>query len=139
MKPFEILSHTADVRLKIYGSSKEEIFRNALKGMGQILGPVFNGSEFEQPNKTHKVKVDSPDLAALLVDFLNEVVSLLSQQKILHFKSNFAKLTDTHLEAELEGMSVKELGEEIKAATYHELYFKESPGAGWEAMVIFDI
>jgi SHS2 domain-containing protein len=36
-------------------------------------------------------------------------------------------------------MSVKELGEEIKAATYNELYFKESPGAGWEAMVIFDI
>jgi SHS2 domain-containing protein len=36
---YEILPHTADLRIRAYGASLSELFRNALRGLGAVLQP----------------------------------------------------------------------------------------------------
>ena len=37
MKEFEILEHTADIGIMVYGKNKREIFINAARGMFEII------------------------------------------------------------------------------------------------------
>lgn len=40
-KDFEILPHTADIKLRVYGKTIEELFENAMVGMFQSINPVL--------------------------------------------------------------------------------------------------
>lgn len=136
MKPFEILPHTADVRLKIYGASQEEVFKNALKGMAEILKPqIFDPAS----ENWREIKIQSVDLAALLVDFLNEVLYLSGVNKEIYEEIDILSLTETEFKGKIKGRKIISFGEDIKAATYHENYFKQNPDSTWEALIIFDI
>jgi len=69
---YEILQHTADVRLRVTASSLEELFADALRGLMEVMGaPV--GAHSVRP-ETEEIELDSVDLTALLVDFLNEAL-----------------------------------------------------------------
>jgi len=134
-KKFKILPHTADVRLLIFGSSFEEIFKNALLGMAQILKPT------EMKNKTisQKIKIKSLDPPALLIDFLSEILYLSTTNKAIYKELKIEVVTPTSIEAEIKGVKVKSFGEDIKGVTYHESYFQQKSENVWEALVIFDI
>src|SRR5205823_8260359 len=69
---YEILQHTADVRLRVTASSLEELFADALQGLMAVMGtPV--GAHSVRP-ETEEIELDSVDLTAVLVDFLNEAL-----------------------------------------------------------------
>lgn len=135
MRPFEILPHTADIRIRAFGKSREELFQNMLQGM-------FSGY---QPDRSHlSIKRDftasSPDLAALLVDFLSEALRLADTYHEVYDELSFSRFTDTECAGELKGWPLKAVeGEEIKAATYHDLKLGQKQDGIWEAEVIFDI
>jgi len=74
-----------------------------------------------------------------LVDFLSEVLYQTQVNKEIYNKVEFKKLTDTELEAEIFGQKVEGFGEDIKAATYHNLEIKQKERGGWEAIVLFDV
>ena len=147
VKKFEILPHTADVRLKVFGKTKEELFKNAMLGMAKILAKSPKSKlkiknfppKADQP-LVEKLKIKSPDINSLLVDFLSEV---LYQSQINHavFKEvNFSNFKETELEAEISGFKIGEFDNDIKAVTYHELEIKKSPAKGFfETIIVFDI
>ena len=137
--PFEIRGHTADLRLYASGKTKEELFSNMILGMSGILKSTFVEESEEELLSRREVTIDSADLAALLVDFLNEVLYLSNTNKEVYRKVDFVAFSDTHLEAELSGKEVEGFDEDIKAATYHEVEVKQGKDGFWEATVILDI
>lgn len=135
---FEILPHTADVRLKVFGKTKEELFKNAALGMTQILA-TSPKSEPKIKSLKFKIKVKSPDINSLLVDFLSEVLYQSQINRAFFPTVKFLKFGDGELGAEIRGFKIERFNEDIKAVTYHELDIKKSPIGGFETIVIFDI
>lgn len=149
MKNYKILEHTADIKVKALGKTKEELFLNAMKGMTAVLRPQVQSPKSKVQNK---IKVESLDLNSLLVDFLNEVLYQGQVNKEAYNDIKFSKFSDKELEGELFGNKIELFGEDIKAATYHELEItpprvdsrprgeagKNKKGL-WEGTVLFDI
>ena len=133
---YKILEHTADLKIKAFGKTKEELFENAMIGM-------FEGAKYERNLKSQisnlKVKVKSIDLPSLLVDFLSEVLYLVETKKLVFEKTKFQKITNNEIEAELIGKKLKRIGVQIKGVTYHDLKVSQRKDGIWEATILFDI
>lgn len=132
---FKILPHTADVRLLIFGNSFAEIFQNALLGMKQILNP----KELNVKTQWRRIKVESIDPTALLIDFLSEVLYLIQTNNEIYDELKIFNLTPNFLEGAIIGKKVECFFEDIKAVTYHEAYLEQKSDNLWEALVIFDL
>jgi len=137
MHSFEILPHTADLRLKISGDSPEELFRAAVIGMGSVI--KRDACDAGKINKKKNVSLRSADRTALLVDFLSEVLTASQTDKIVFCDASFEKLTETELIGEIKGTTVDEFDEDIKAVTYHEADVQKNERGQWETVIIFDI
>lgn len=133
---FEVMPHTADLRLKVRGSSREDLFREALRGMTAAMraGKIDPASESRRT-----VVLESVDPTSLLVDFLNEVLFFAQVHREVFDRVNFRVLTDTRLEAELSGHRASEFGVDIKAATYHEAEVRQNEAGEWETTLVFDV
>ena len=136
LKKYEILEHKADLKIRVFGKTKEELFLKMMIGMNENMKP-----EIKEPiEKTKReIKIESPDLNSLLVDFLSEVLYLIQVNKEIYFDAKFTKFSDTELEGELTGQKVERFGEDIKAVTYHGLDIHQRKDGIWEATVLFDI
>ena len=110
------------------------LFTQALLGMFAYLRPGKGRKEVKR-----RVAISSPDRVALLVDFLNEALSLAQSHKEVYESVEFDKLVENELTGRLRGHSAKSFGEDIKAVTYHEAKIERVPKAGWRARIIFDI
>lgn len=145
-KDFEFLSHTADIQMRAYGKTKEELFCNALNGMFQSIGPHAQGCETKNgrlicPQLPEKQTVDirSTQFDLLLVDFLSEALYFSDIHNQAYFDAEIHELTDTHVRATLRGVQIERFDVvEIKAVTYHELEVKQVDGV-WQATIVFDI
>ena len=135
-KKYEILEHKADLKIRVFGKTKEELFLNALFGMQDCMKP-----ELKKPEEKagRGIKIKSPDLPALLVDFLSEVLYLIQVNKETYSDIKFKKFSDTEIEADLIGQKVERFGEDIKAATYHGLDIHQKEDETWETTILFDI
>jgi len=145
-KDFEFLPHTADIQMRAYGTTKEELFCNALNGMFQSIGPHADGCEIKNDrlvcvklSERQVIEVRAAQLDLLLVDFLSEALYLSDIHNQAYFDADMNELTDKHVKATLHGVNVTSFDVvEIKAVTYHELEVKQVDGI-WQATVVFDI
>jgi len=153
MGSFEILDHTADVGIRAQGSSLEELFEQASRGLAEIIGiwaPVSAPKrEGHLPAEQIVIDLGAKDLGGLLVDWLGEIVYLADVKESLL----------THVDAEavgepggaeaggytaagrlwLEPRTGKQPeGTAVKAITYHRLKVAPTP-AGWMAEVYVDV
>lgn len=135
MTAYEVLDHTGDVRIRVYGKTKEELFGNAMKGMITLLKCKVSSDKF----KKRKTAIQSQDINALLVDFLNEVNYLRQVNNEVYQKVIFRNFSDTKLEVELEGYPVEEFEEDIKAVTFHDVDIHQNPDGFWETFIVFDV
>ena len=137
MKNYEILEHTADIRIRVLGNSLNDLFINAALAMFDIL------AEKEHSEKT-AVKAlilqEAIDIEELFINWLNELLSLSAAKEIIFSEFKINKLTDTSLDIECLGARASgyRINTEIKAATYHGLKMQKND-KGWEAEVIFDV
>ncbi len=117
MKEYEVLEHKADLKIRAFGKTKEELFQNTLLAMIENMKP-----ELKKPEEKTKreIKIKSLDPLSLLVDFLNEVLYLTQVNKEI-YNIKFQKITDNEIEGELIGQKVERFGEDIKAVTHHDL------------------
>jgi SHS2 domain-containing protein len=135
MKKFEILEHKADLKIRVFGKTKEELFENAMVGM---LKSAKYEKEVKNQKSKIKIKIKSIDLPSLLVDFLSEVLYLVETKKLVFEKVEFKKFTENEIEAILIGKPLKRMGVHIKAVTYHDLKILQKK-EGFEAEILFDI
>jgi len=128
----EILQHTADVRLHVTGSTLEELFVDALRGLMEVMHGAMEGAE-----ETEQVEVESVDVTALLVDFLNEALVRAHVRRRSFTGASFASLTETRAAATLTSVPA-EFDEDVKAVTYHEAEVRRGED-GWTTMLVLDI
>jgi len=131
---YEILEHKADLKIRVFGKTKKELFLNAVLAMGESLKPNGKSSIVDR-----KIKVKSGNLETLLVDFLSEVLYLVQVNKEIYINVEFNKFSDNEIETELSGQKVERFGEDIKAVTYHNLDVRQKEDDNWEATILFDV
>jgi len=136
MKHYELVSHTADVRLKLEASTLEELFEVALLGMAELIKPEACSKTCDIKNE---INLSSIDPTALLVDFLSDVLTLTQTDKVIYCKIEFEKLTETEIKATIFGMTVDSFDEDVKAVTYHEAEVKKNEKGNYTTVIVFDI
>ncbi len=134
MEKYQILEHKADVKIKVFGRTKEELFLNALKGMNYILKPEVEKGFC----KKREIKIESLNLDTLLVDFLSEILYLTQVNRETYEDIKFKEFTNNKIEGELRGRKIKRLGEDIKGVTYHNLKIQKKENF-WTTTILFDI
>lgn len=146
MKDFESISHTADIKIRVYGTTVKELFRNALIGMFQTIHPQVPGCQVRNERVVckslpiqHVIEVHSKDKEALLVDFLSDALCLSDMHNEAYLDAHIQELSDTHIKATVYGVAITGFEVvEIKAVTYHELVIMQVNGH-WQADIVFDI
>jgi len=138
LKRYEIVDHTADIGIKVYGKSAEELFINAAYGMFEIIADL----EGLKPSTSIKVKLGAQSAEELLVAWLDELIYNFYTKKIIFSDFKISILSDTKIEAEAFGKHIGDkksrLKTEIKAATYHDLRIEKESGS-YQAQIIFDV
>ncbi|HEV2722821.1 MAG TPA: archease [Thermoanaerobaculia bacterium] len=129
---YEILHHTADVRLRVTASTLEDLFADALRGLMDVMHGATSAGE-----RTETIELDSVDVTALLVDFLNEALMRAHVHRRSFTGASFASLSETHVAATLTSVPAT-FDEDVKAVTYHEAEVRRDGGA-WTTMLVLDI
>lgn len=138
MKSLEYLHHTADIRMKIQGSSEEELFRAGLEGIGRILKTdIFEKTP--QADEIMEISLVSGDMTTLLVEFLNEVLMYSHTQKSVFFDVHFQHIAEKEIRAKIIGKRVYAFDEDIKAVTYHEAQVQKNGSGMFETIIVLDI
>ncbi|MCM8832102.1 MAG: archease [Candidatus Omnitrophica bacterium] len=134
MMKYKILEHTADIKIKIFGKTINELFKNSAIALFSTLT--------EQKSKSIKkqsIILEAENLEDLLVSWLNELIFLFFTYKFV--PANYSiSINQNKLEAKIYGESLKNLkvNTEVKAATYHNLRIRKNKN-GLEANIIFDV
>ncbi|MFH1426759.1 MAG: archease [Candidatus Kerfeldbacteria bacterium] len=143
MKKFEFIGHTADIRMKVAGATQEELFASAFEGLSELLSKSFCKDSSAERKDAEAVEVgiaiDSPDMTALLVDFLSEVLLNSHEQKAVFCTVDFSSITETALTATLKGSSIDGFDDDVKAVTYHEADIVKNADGEYETIIVFDI
>ena len=145
IKEFELIPHTADLKIQAYGITLEELFKNALKSMFTIIKPKSKYIKYINNNiiintytaKRH-VTVESQDSETLIIDFLSECLYLSDIYNESYFNANFSLINSNKLEANIFGIKSTGFDVEIKAVTYHDLTIKKINKL-YVATIVFDI
>ena len=146
IKDFELVPHTADIKIRVYGETMKELFRNALVGMFQSVGPKSTMCRMDNERlvcdslpKEHLVEVESFEVESLLVDFLSEALYLSDIYNEAYLDVIIHELTDTTIKATFQGVPVTGFDVvELKAVTYHDLAIEQKQQT-WQTDIVFDI
>ncbi len=127
------IEHTADLALHLQGADWVDLFTVAAQGMiGLIFDPAGVAVE-----RTLEVELESVDLEALLVDWLNELLYLGEREGLAFVSFDFSVLEPQRLRAMVGGGAHPPYQHYIKAATFHDLKILSTP-AGYETEIVFD-
>jgi SHS2 domain-containing protein len=148
--PHEIIDHTADIKMRVWGDSLQNLFLEAVLAMMKMIklprqpeaGPplVENTKKYEYTKSPErKIVMEAPDTTALLIDFLSEVLAFSQTNKEIYTQISFTEFGSTSLKAVLEGIKVDKFDEDIKAVTYHEADVEQNEKGNWETLLVFDI
>lgn len=132
---YEEIDHTADVGIRAYGSSLNELFANAAEGMFSLIVDLDGVKAIGEV----EVRLEAEDVVTLLVRWLSELLYLHETQRYL-FRLFKVEVRDGSLRATAAGETIDksrhELRLAIKAVTRHGLTVDPKKGI---AQVIFDI
>ncbi len=134
----KILPHTADLAIKITSETLPGLFRLSLQSLNQLLKPNFHPRIIDL-SVTERVKLQSPDTTALLIDFLSKVLRLSQIHKAIFVDFDIDKMTDCELVATLSGKQIGAFAEDVKTVTYHEAEVTVNGNGDWETSIIFDV
>jgi len=138
MKRYELIDHTADIGIKVYGRDLKELFRNAAFAMFDIMADL----EGLNSSVTVEIRKEAPNREELLVNWLDELLYNFYTKRLIFSEFDISELDDTHIVGRIIGRHIGEnrsrLKTEIKAATYHDLKIEKTKDS-WQTQLIFDI
>jgi SHS2 domain-containing protein len=132
---YEEIEHTADVGIRAYGRSLNELFANAAAGMFSLIADLRTVKQVGEV----EVRVTAEDTPTLLLRWLADLLYVHETQHLL-FRAFEANVRGTSLNGVARGEAMDknrhELKLAIKAVTRHKLTVDADKGV---AQVIFDI
>ncbi|HZQ10324.1 MAG TPA: archease [Anaerolineae bacterium] len=133
MKRYEEIDHTADWAFRAFGRNLKDLYENAAYAIFELEGAT------DAPiTVTRQVRVQGIDYEGLLVNWLNELLFLQETKNETYQQFKITNLTDTELEATIQGAAALPTKKFIKAVTYHDLKIERTP-RGWQATVVVDV
>ena len=136
-KGYEFFDHTADVGLRVWGGSLEELFTRA----GQALTTLLVEDSTVAATQERSVALSASSVDSLLRVWLSELLVWFSTDHFL--AGGYAlKVTPTQLSGRVQGerfdASRHLCGTEVKGVTRHQLSVTQEAGR-WTAQVILDV
>jgi len=132
---FEVIDHTADWAIRIYGRDLGELLMNAALGMSSLLVAEL----YSVPLQIQRdLELKAFDAETLLVDWLSELAYFAEEEQLVFREFRLQEVTSNHLKAHLRGGTAPELQKHIKAVTYHDLEIRQTE-SGLTATVVFDV
>ncbi len=137
---YQIIDHTADIGIKVEGSSLEELFLSSAEAVFDLM--VASKREYI-PSIEVPVEVEAPALDQLLVRWLSELLFIFETRRLVLSKFWIDELDEHHVKASAKGLKFEASRHTqklaVKAVTYHKLSVKQDERGRWHAEVIFDI
>ncbi|MCI4371747.1 MAG: archease [Thermoplasmata archaeon] len=132
---YEEIDHTADVGIRAYGATFNELFANAAEGMFSLIADL----EAVKPVGEIELRLTGEDVPTLLLRWLSELLYVHETERFL-FASFDVDISGTTLRGRARGEAIDkrrhELKLAIKAVTRHRLSVDLEKGI---AEVIFDV
>ena len=132
---YEEIEHTADVAIRAYGSTLDELFANAAEGMFSLIADLDSVKAVGEV----EVRLEAEEIPTLLLRWLSELLYIHETQRLL-FSSFEVRVVGTSLQGRARGEAIDKKRHElklvIKAVTRHRLTVDPEKGI---AEVIFDI
>ena len=130
---YEWRSHTAEVELFVRAESEEAVFADALDAFGRLIELEAGG----EPAR-HALALEGRDPAALLVEWLEELIYLADTDSFVPDGAERLELSAAGLRAEVVGRRAA-FDPLVKAATYHDVRFERTNDGSWEAKIVLDV
>ena len=130
-KPHELIEHTADVGLRVFARSAEDLYINAAKGMFAIIADRKARAKKAAGIKKTKFELDirARNREELLVSWLSELLTLFDIHDLIFIRFKINRLTAKQIKALAWAEPLNEQTytrkTEIKAVTYHRLKIKK--------------
>ena len=131
----EQVEHTAEVCVHICAASFGELAAEAGRALARI---ELATSSLSPGGAWRDIEVWATDRAALLVDWLNELIYRAETDRWVAAAFQVLEATDTCLRMRAQGVPVAEGPARVKAATFAGLEIRPIPG-GLEAQVVLDV
>lgn len=133
---YEILEHTADLKIKSYGEDLPELFANSALAMTEyIFGEDVSD---EEAVETETVEVEADDIESLLVNWLSEILFLSATKYRAYIVYGIKDFTNKKIVAKV-GSREATAKEDIKAVTFNDLKIEQERYENWSAVVVYDI
>jgi len=137
-QPYELLEHTADIRIRVRARDLPSLFERA----GYALFDLVSDVSSIRGTEKRSISVRASDLEELLVSWLGELLYQFEVNGLLFSTFSVLSLDDQSLSAEVQGEAYDSarhlLKADIKAVTYHQLEIVQA-GGEWQAAIVFDI
>lgn len=135
---FEILDHTADIGLIVYGQDLKTLFENAGEAFFHLITDLNRVRQKEE----RRIELRGEALERLMVDWLNELLYLHDVENLLFKEFEVESVEENGLKAVVRGERFQEgvhvIHTGVKAVTYHQIQVKRE-GRIWRARVIVDL
>jgi len=138
MKRFEVLDHTADIGLIVYGEDLKTLFENA----GEAFFHLITDLKKVRRRVEKRIEIRGEDLERLMVDWLSELLYLYDVENLLFKGFKVESVGEGGLKARVKGEPFQEgvhvIKTGVKAVTYHQIEVRKENGR-WRAQIIFDL
>jgi SHS2 domain-containing protein len=138
MRRFEILDHTADIGLIVYGEDLKTLFENAGKAFFHLITDMRKVRQRVE----RRIEIRGEALERLMVDWLSELLYLHEVENLLFKGFKIESIGEEGLKAIVKGEPFQEgvhvIKTGIKAVTYHRIEVRKENDK-WRAQVIFDL
>lgn len=134
MEKYEILEHTADLKIRACGKTKEELLGNLAFGLFSEINHDLSEDDSEVEKR---IIVKAVDEQAMFVDFFNELLALSDINDEIYGKYDL-KIDNSTVTGKMWGRKVFQNDLDVKACTYNDLKIEKTKD-GWMAEVVFDI
>jgi SHS2 domain-containing protein len=138
MEYYEMLEHTADLGIRVWGKGLKELFINSASAMYSLIADLDSVKKATSID----VKTEAQDRDELLRNWLSELLYYFNTKEMLLSGFVIKELDDRKIVsvASGENMDTKRhnIKHEIKAVTFHRLNIKEKDG-NLMTEVIFDV
>jgi SHS2 domain-containing protein len=135
---YEIIDHTADIGLHVFGNDPADLFRNAARALTDVITDCQHVATVDSIG----VSVEGYDWPDLMVNWLRELLYLWSGKELLVASIVVDRINPQRINA-VAGVEPfrpdrHRIRNEIKAVTYHQIDVSEGL-TGWEATIILDV
>lgn len=131
---FAVLDHTADLAIRVWGRSLEELFANAAAAMFAQMADLGHASVSSE----RAVSVEGDDTESLLVAWLSELLYLREVRREAYLCFDVRFPAPGVLAAVAGGCPWPAFDRPVKAVTYHNLKITHTAGR-YETTIVFDV